>query len=147
MAQQSTMTTPQPSQQPTRLSSNPTGANTLECGDSTLILTINMQSLRQSMSSLISQAHAKPFFGTTHQQDSHQKKHLLTPSATEITQGMVQANVGQKLLKRNKIKSFNQCPKLSCGQCPNEYKRITRTTPPYVILIINPPNKLYTHLS
>ncbi len=32
---------------------------------------------------------------------------------------MVQANVGQQLLKRNKIKSFNWCPKLSSGHCPN----------------------------
>jgi hypothetical protein len=61
--------------------------------------------------------------------------------------GMVQANA-EKLLNRNKIKSFNQCPKLSSRQCPNEYKCITTTTPPYVILITNPPpHKLYTHLS
>jgi hypothetical protein len=65
----------------------------------------------------------------------------------DFVQGMVQANVGQKLLKRNKIKSFNRCPKLSSGHCPKEYKRITTTTPPYVILITNPPNKLYSHLS
>ncbi len=61
--------------------------------------------------------------------------------------GMVQATVGQKLLKYNKIKSFNLCLKLSSGHCPSKYKRITTTTSPYVILITNPPNKLYTHLS
>jgi hypothetical protein len=41
---------------------------------------------RQAMSSLISQAHAKFFFGTMHQQDSHQKKHSLMPSAMETMQ-------------------------------------------------------------
>ncbi len=38
------------------------------------------------MSSLISQAHVKQFFGTTHHQDSHQRKPLLTQSATETMQ-------------------------------------------------------------
>ncbi len=56
--------------------------------------------------------------------------------------GMVQANVGQKLLKHNKIKSFNGCPKLSSKHCPNEYKRISTTTPPYVILITHPPQQI-----
>jgi hypothetical protein len=41
---------------------------------------------RGSMSTLISQAHAKLFFGTTHQQDSHQKKHSLMPSTTDTAQ-------------------------------------------------------------
>ncbi len=54
-------------------------------------------------------------------------------------EGMVQANVGQKLVKRNKITSFHQCPKLSSGHCSNKYKHNTTITPPYVILIINPP--------
>jgi hypothetical protein len=35
---------------------------------------------------LISQAHIKPFFGTMHQRDSHQKKHSLMPSAMENMQ-------------------------------------------------------------
>jgi hypothetical protein len=61
--------------------------------------------------------------------------------------GMVQANVGQKLVKHYKITSFHRCPKLRSGHCSNEYKRNTTTTPPYVILIPNLPNKLNTHLS
>ncbi len=61
--------------------------------------------------------------------------------AKEIT-GMVQANVGQKLVKGNKITSFHWCPKLSSGHCSNKYKRNTTTTPPYVILITNPPQQI-----
>jgi hypothetical protein len=72
---------------------------------------------------------------------------LFVAVAVHLPAGMVQANVGQKLLKHNKIKSFNQCPKLSSGHHPIEYKHITPTTPPYVILITNPPNKLCTLLS
>ncbi len=53
--------------------------------------------------------------------------------------GMVQANVGKKLVKRNKITSFHQCPKVSSGHCSNKYKCNMTTTPPYVILITNPP--------
>ncbi len=49
MARQSTMTTPQPSQRPNLLSSNPIGAKILDCGDSTLIQTTNMQLPRWSV--------------------------------------------------------------------------------------------------
>jgi hypothetical protein len=50
------------------------------------VLSNNMYTLRQSMSSLISQALAKLFVYTMNQRDSHQKKHSLTPSTTETTQ-------------------------------------------------------------
>ncbi len=56
---------------------------------------------------------------------------------------MVQVNVGQKLVKCNKISSFHWCPKLSSGHCSNEYKCNMTTTPPCVILITNPPPTNY----
>ncbi len=65
---------------------NPIGAKTLDCGDSTFIQTTNMQLPRQSMSSSISYPLTKLFFGTMHQQDSHKKKHSLTPSAMDTMQ-------------------------------------------------------------
>jgi hypothetical protein len=48
----------------------------------------------------------------------------------EAVLGVVQAIVGQKLVKRNKIISFHQCPKLSSGHCSNKYKCNTTPTPP-----------------
>jgi hypothetical protein len=49
--------------------------------------------------------------------------------------GMVHASVGQKLLKRDKIKSFL----LDIGfRITNYYKCNTETTQPYVILIMKP---------
>jgi hypothetical protein len=57
--------------------------------------------------------------------------------------GMVQANVGQKLVKRNKITCFHLCPMLSSGHCSNEYTRNMTTTPRYVILITIPPQTNY----
>ncbi len=53
----------------------------------------------------------------------------------------------QKLVKSNKIMIFNQSLSMSSGHCSSEYKHNTTTTPPYVILSIRPPPKLYTHLS
>ncbi len=36
---------------------------------------------------------------------------------------------------------------MSSGHCSYEHKCNTTTTPPYVILSVRPPNKLYTHLN
>ncbi len=56
--------------------------------------------------------------------------------------GMVHAWVGQKLLKRNKIKSFLRWPFLSFEHSYCKYKRNGKTSRPYVILIVRPPQQI-----
>ncbi len=53
--------------------------------------------------------------------------------------GVVHAYVDQKLLKSNKIKSFNRGPKIGSRHCSNEYKRTRITTPAYAIVSLRPP--------
>ncbi len=50
--------------------------------------------------------------------------------------------VGQKHLKRNKIKSFLRWPIVSSENCIYEYKRNSETSRPYDILIVRPPQQI-----
>jgi hypothetical protein len=53
--------------------------------------------------------------------------------------GVVHAYVDQKLLKSNKIMSFNRQPKHVSEHCSNEYKRNSITTLAIAILSVGPP--------
>ncbi len=61
--------------------------------------------------------------------------------------GVVHPYLDQKLLKSNKIKSFNPGPKIGSRYCSNEYKCTNITTPAYAIMSLRPPNTIYTYLS
>ncbi len=64
-------------------------------------------------------------------------------AAVKHSHSMVQANVGQKLLKRHILRVFSGVRSYSGFKITNYYKRNSETTPPYVILITKPPPTNY----